>query len=57
MMRRTTAHDGDSAIAADAQGRVHLAWHGITPDGSPQGEADRTGWRRRRPLPRGHGDY
>lgn len=44
LMRRTTALDGDSAIAADSTGRVYVAWHAIKPDGSARGESDRAVW-------------
>ncbi len=44
LMRRTTALDGDSAIATDRQGRVYVAWHAVAPGTSPRSEADRAVW-------------
>ena len=44
LLRRTTALDGDSSLAADGQGRVYAVWHALPADGSATGEAGRTVW-------------
>lgn len=44
LLRRTTALDGDSAIAADRNGRVFAAWHALSADGSARDEAGRAIW-------------
>ncbi|HXG33114.1 MAG TPA: sialidase family protein [Bryobacteraceae bacterium] len=43
LMRRTYALDGGGSVAADAAGRVYVAWHGKAP-GAVQGEAGRSVW-------------
>lgn len=40
LMSRSTALDGGGTIAADAQGHVVVAWHGL-PQGAPSGEIHR----------------
>ncbi|MGE3821390.1 MAG: sialidase family protein [Isosphaeraceae bacterium] len=43
LMRRTFHLDGGGSVAADAQGRVYVAWHAASAEG-PEGEAGRRLW-------------
>jgi hypothetical protein len=44
VMQKTTALDGDSAIAADASGNVYIVWHGQLPHADGMNERNRAVW-------------
>src|SRR5204863_3301184 len=43
LMKSTTGLDGGGTVAADSEGNVYVAWHGVKVDG-PRGEANRKVW-------------